>query len=326
MRKAFVLAASALAIAATSPALAQAPLSTAPAAPREQFNFNMSIEPQRTHVSLPYALPNKHIVFKLEVAGKEVWALLDTGAANSMIDIDLAKAAGLTIGPPTGVITTSTKTSIPRRKVENVSVRAPGQFSFTTPALPGVDMAPISNGMDRKIAFVLGADIMGGLTVKIDPGRGVLDFYPPGAVTPPASAPPFVQMGKDFIIEVRVADQPARVLLDLGSNGGLSLSPEAWARIAPPDAKLSTSMIKGADALPHAVDIGVSPSVQVGPIRAVDVRTGVMPATRGAEGALGLGFLSQALIVMDASNGKLWVVPRISSKPAPPPVAPAAPK
>lgn len=315
MRKAILLAASILALGGASQALAQ---SAAPSpAAREQFNARVSFEPPATHAAAAYDPSGKHIFFKAQVAGREVWALLDTGAAKTLVDLDLARAAGLKVGPAEGVLTLITGTTIPRHRVHDIELGVPRQFTIRSELATGADLKPISTAFKREIGLILGADLLAGFGVKIDPGRGVLDFYPSGALTPPASFPPFLPLDKDFTIEILVADQPMRVKFDLGSDSALMLKPEAWARIAPPDAKLVMATMGGADGQPHVVDTGRAPSVKIGTMQYTDVKTNIMPLPdSGTDGTLGTGLLGQTLIVIDAKAGKLWLARRLSSTPA----------
>lgn len=64
--------------------------------------------PKDGRAPLAYALVEGNIVFKATLADREIWAILDTGAERSIVDVGFAGQARLTVGPPEGTIRTST--------------------------------------------------------------------------------------------------------------------------------------------------------------------------------------------------------------------------
>jgi predicted aspartyl protease len=259
-----------------------------------------------------------HIVFKARVEGRDVWALLDTGAQRSIVDIALATAAGRAVGLPEGTIRSSTNFAIPKRRVSNVSISLPNQIDIQSPAVVGMDMSAMSGAMGRKIEFVLGADFLSLMAFKVDPGPQALEFYPSGALAPPPGFPS-IPLRAGYGIEILVGDRPVLVELDLGATSALILDPSAWARVGSPSAKLSPGGTRGVDGQVQVVDFTTVPSVKIGSNQYSDVRAKIMPWSNGdLEGAVGMELMDRLFMVLDVRAEKFWLAPRarVASPPA----------
>lgn len=273
----------------------------------------------------PYEAVNRLIIFKANVAGRDVWALLDTGAGSSLIDLAFARDAGLSVGAPEGTINTPTG-SLPKRRVSDVPVVIPGQWEARAPALAAIDLKPTSDMVGRKIDFVLGANFLSPLAVLIDPGRSTFQMGPSGAVkmSPGFPSAP-LQNGKSHV-EVMIGGRPAVVAIDTGFTGALTLTPAAWARIGSKDAKLRSGAVVHGEGERYMVDIAEAPEVVLGPMRSrnVDVQIRPLPPEH-ADGLLGMGFLDRYFFVLDQGAGKLWLAPRLPSAVKPQPAEPHKP-
>lgn len=262
------------------------------------------------HKPATYERVQGHVTFKAVVAGRDVWALLDTGAERSLIDTTLATDAGLKIDPPRGMVRTSTGSSVPKRRVSDVQIRIPDQLELQSPAVAGLDMATLSAAMGRKIEFVLGADFLSMLAVKLDPAKRTLDLYPSGVLRPPEGFPS-LPLKEGYRIEIDVDGKPVVVQVDLGAAGALTLKPNAWLRLGPANAGVQRGETVGMDGLRQAADFGVLPVVSLGANRYTNVRTKIFPwPDDDTEGAIGMDLLDQLFIVLDAKAGKMWLAPR----------------
>lgn len=287
-----------------------------PVARGGDIQVHVRYAPLTAHKSAPYELVHGHVVFKATVAGRDVWALLDTGAERSLIDTALAAEAGLRIDAPQGTLRTSTGASIPKRRVSDVQIRIADQIDIQSPAVAGLDMAAMSDAMGRKISFVLGAEFLSQLAIKLDPAKRTLDLYPSGALRPPAGFPSAPLKG-GYRVELVVDGKPVLVELDLGAAGALTLEPEAWARVGPANAAVQRGETLGVDGRPRAADFGVLPVVNLGANRFTNVRTKIMPwSADETEGAVGMDILDQLFVVLDAKAGTLWLAPRMGASPA----------
>jgi hypothetical protein len=260
---------------------------------------------------VPYEEVNGHIIFRANVAGRDVWVLLDNLAFPSIIDASLARSAGLRIDPPSGTIRTPTGT-VPKQRVWDVPMLVPGQLEVQT-SLAAVDLAFISKAMGRKVEAVFGGDLLGQLAIKLDSGRRNLTFGPPGSSNVSAMIPMIPLQSQRAQLQVLVGDKPVTVALDLGSNGALTLTPEAWARVGSKDAVASSGLAAHGEGQVYAADIVRVPEVRLGSLTRKDVRISVRPMPGAADGTMGTALLTDTDFILDIKAGKLWLLPRLPS-------------
>lgn len=249
------------------------------------------------------------IVFKANVEGREVWALLDNGAERSLIDATFAEETGSTIGPPNGTIITPSG-SIPKRRVSDVSLEVPYSFAVDLPAVAAMDMEPISQLLGRDIDFVLGGDLLRFFILAINPSQRTFRVGPSGAA----------RMGPDAIstavdpdsaqIELLIGGEPVRLMIDLGSNAALTLSPEAWGRVAPSDVETRQTSVADGNGRIEQITAAVAPEVTVAGMLVRDVRVNIRPVRPDvADGFVGNGFLDRFSLLLDLGQGRLWLRP-----------------
>src|SRR5690606_36585416 len=93
--------------------------------------------PKEQRAPLIYEVSDNRIFFRANVAGEDVWAMLDTGASQTLIDIEFARAAGLSIGSEEKAVRTS-RVDLPTWRVFDVPILIPGQFEADHPRLAAV--------------------------------------------------------------------------------------------------------------------------------------------------------------------------------------------
>jgi predicted aspartyl protease len=262
----------------------------------------------------PYETVGGLILVRGRLLGKPVWALLDTGSARSVVDLSFAEGAGLKIGPPEGSVALPSGEA-PLRFVPGVSFIVPKQIGVLEAEFTAMDLDRISKTIGRKIDFVLGFDVLSRFAVTIDPVTRTLSFGKPGETPPPAGATaiPFVDQRR---LDVTVSGKPIRVALDIGSSSTLILNPEAWGRIGPKDAALTSGRSSDASGMAMRVRRAEVSEVSLGGFTRRDAQVNVQPwpAAMG-DGALGMGFLAGFPMMIDVTAGKLWLAPKASVAP-----------
>lgn len=250
------------------------------------------------------------IAFKARLAGREVWALLDNGADDSLIDLGFARDAGLQVDAPGGAVTSLTG-SLSASRVRDVPVVVPRQFAARR-ALIGLDMTAAGDILGRKIALVIGADVLAEYAAVVDPVRHNFQLKPSGSVSPPASVLPITLTGKRPTLDIAIGGKPLTVAIDMGSNGSLSLTREAWTRIGGKGTDAGLMTTTGVDGRTFVVDTVKVAAVTIGPETVRDVTVDLKP-TRAAngDGVLGMGILANYVMIMDIGAGKLWLIPRM---------------
>jgi len=252
------------------------------------------------------------VLFKVTLAGRDAWMMLDNGAEHSLIDAALLAPLGImsqenkgrTMRTPTGVV--------PYRIALDVPLVIPGQLEGRIP-MAAVDLKTFSDLAGHPIDAVLGADLINPSILSLDVERRVLQLLPGGAQV--REAVPSIMLGKGKPqFEAMVGGQPVQLTIDLGFDGELSLSPEAWARVGPPDAKKEARTLVHVDGQALSVDHASLPSVVIGGLERKTVGVDIRPIpARDGDGWIGMGLMSQFGVVMDMSRGKLWLVPRLPS-------------
>ncbi|UIJ45270.1 retroviral-like aspartic protease family protein [Sphingomonas cannabina] len=288
------------------------PASAGDQQPVETYPVQLRFLTKDKRAPVQYETAGNLILFKANVAGRDVLALLDNRASPSLIDAGLAQAAGLAFGTKTKMIRTATG-ELPARLALSVPVAIPGQLTIQGPAA-AVDLAPLSKLVGRKIEYVLGAEHFRELSVNVDPGRRTFQLAPSGAAKPPEAFPMVALRGDRPQIEVTVNGQTLLLTVDMGASDGLSLMPAAWARLGIKDAQLSGKLVAGGEGQLHMVDSARLPEVGIGPVAQKDVPATIKPwPAEFGDGLLGMGLLGRFFFVMDVKAGKLWLVPRLSS-------------
>jgi predicted aspartyl protease len=264
--------------------------------------------PKDQRAPVAYETTNGLILFKASVAGREVWANLDTGATRTLIDIELARAAGLGLAPAKETINTPHGQVAMQRLTDEVSILVPGQIETRHPGLAAVDMTEASKIFGRKIELVIGQDFLKPLAILIDPSRKSFQFAPSGAFRPPPGAIEVSLLAEQPPrIEVTVGEEKTIVTIDTGSMGNLALTSEAWKRIVPKNAATGTSISTGAEGQSHASPSVVLPEIRIGSLTLHDVLVRESPKSSGEAGLLGMGILGKFRLVLDIKQGKLWL-------------------
>ena len=267
---------------------------------------------QRAHVA--FDSPNGMIFFKVKVNGREVDAMLDTGASRSYLDIGFARSEGLHIDDKQSKVRTA-KGELPLWPVSGVTVLIPGQFEVDFPSLGGIDMAAVAPTTGRNLKFVLGMDFLRNLALIVDPGKSRFSFAPTGQFKPSDSVRIDLLEGKPRF-EVQVGNEKAVVLIDTGSNGHLKLPPEIWTRVIPADTPTGTAISAGAEGKPHAQETVVLRDVQFGILHLNDVRTAKTASSTPGIGAVGMGILGKFRFALDIRAGAFWLAPLPPPSPA----------
>lgn len=252
-----------------------------------------------------YESQTGRILFRANILGRDVWAMLDTGASHSLMHIELARAAGLDLAPQEKPAKT-TRGELAVWRVSDVAILIPGQFEVRHPWLAVADLSALSNTGDRKIEFMLGRDFLRSSVLLVDPAKRTLQFAPSGAFKAPATAVKISLQNGEPQVEVRIGNEKVLVNIDTGFNGQLSLAPAAWARVLPKDVPTGSAMSMGAEGRTYATKSAVLPEIAIGSLSVTDVVVDESPALLG-DGLLGMGILGKFRLALDIKMGVLWV-------------------
>lgn len=311
-----ILSAAVIAQASASPAPRAEP---APApAQSEPLTLTMRFAGREGERPVPFEVAKGIVVFTVKIAGRDALAVLDNGAQGSLIDQSFAKEAGFQIGPSEGVIVTVAG-SVPKRRVSNVPLSIPGAFETDIPALAAMDLSAVSRIVGKKINFVFGADFFNITTVMVDASRGMMRIGPRGAARLPPTIPVFAVAGERPHIQAAINGKPVSLMVDLGANNMLVLTPEAWARIGgSADSGRSHTNYSIIDGAKSQVQTELLPSVTLGPIHADNVTASIQPwPISQGDGAIGFGLLRRFVVIADLGEKRLWLARPAAAPPTP---------
>ena len=132
-----------------------------------------------TSLRIPFELTSNLILLQARLNESEpLWFIVDTGATESVIDSQIAKALGLTsIGRTVGTGGAGTATA---SIFKGGSLKLPN-IEVTNLTIYGLPIDFLSAPMGRKISGVIGNDILKQLIVEIDYAAHVVNFYEPAS-------------------------------------------------------------------------------------------------------------------------------------------------
>ena len=268
-----------------------------------------------TTVRLPARIVEGGIVVRVQIAGRGVDLLLDSGASSIVLDRGIAATLGLRIeGEHTETVAGDVKTGgakIPEIKIGDLTLHD-----------VAVETMPFSYDVNSstKALGLLGFDFLDAAAVTIDYAKGTVDATAPSAFVPEAGATEIPARFEAGVPELTVAMGPTKgehFILDTGAQrqsivlfqhfvhfNESAIPTEARTKNGP----LASEMIGGTV---HDMPIVIR-NVVLGDWRIAEVH-GVLsssPASFGDEdGLLGSDFLNLFKITLDESHHKLYLTP-----------------
>ncbi len=263
---------------------------------------------QKEWAPTPIDLLRGGIFFKGNVAGKEVWVLLDNGAEQTFIDVNLARSLGLKTNDSHGRVRTANGTSI-QSVVQNVPFSIPRQLTFQA-HMAGVDLSRFSAEIGRPVGVILGREYFNKLAFYVDTENMKIYIRNSGSINP--------KIGKDVAeislndnnsISMNINGKPATVYVDLGNNGALSISQEDWGDYIPVNSNSRSSVAVDASGEKFLTKEVNSVNVEIGTVK------GSMPARvskrkfSGVNGFLGSAFFTRFNSLFDYSAKRIVLIP-----------------
>lgn len=306
--------------------LASEPLRNSPGWPSVQtkpvtqkLSIDIRIPPAAEVKPGPIEIVKGYVLFRARLSGRDALIMLDNRAVPSIVDTGFAQRNGLRVEALEGTIRT-VHGIVPKRLARNITLSVPGVIDVQTGGMAAVDLDPISRAVGRKIDGMFGGELLAQLALVVRSSQGTFQLARSGAVNLPPMVPRVPLLDGRPKVALKVGEETVTVTLDLGDNGMLALTPEAWKRVAGDGAKLSTAGSLGADGQPYNVDKGVLPFVTLGRFTRRNVNVRVIPdsGSGDGDGRLGIGFLADCDFALDIKAGGLWVIPRLRSAPRAP--------
>ena len=193
-------------------------------------------------VEVPFAFERSSVIVEVKVNGKGSYnMLLDTGAEQSAIDLNMAKELGLKLNPIGGgkvVATGKKQNTLFLTKLSQIDV---GKVQSKDILAVAIDFSRISQRIGIRVDGVVGYNFLKNRVVQFDYQKRVVRFYStlsmpnsPVANTSNRMVLPFRFYGDDkfpVIDDVYVNGKKIRAELDTGHSGVLALTAAATKRL-----------------------------------------------------------------------------------------------
>jgi len=250
------------------------------------------------------------LIVPAKVSGIAIDTVLDSGSGASIISKPLAAKLGMTNLEPRRINGLGGKA--PVGLVRNVAVTL-GAYAPVLPFAVVADLRAASAAFGRPVDMLLGADVLAGGCVALDFATRRFAFEKPASFVagPEWTALPLRHGAKQelFLLASITGLDPVPLMLDFGNSSALMLSSayvEAHALLA--GKPVSTAAIGGVEGV-QVVKSFIADKVSLGaltvasvPALALDRWTSVSTV-----GNVGMPLLGQFDIVLDVSQGQLWL-------------------
>ena len=261
----------------------------------------------KTYAPLKFDSSNDVIILPVIVNGMDTWAILDTEAGATVVDIELAKQTGV---EKTGRKFT-VKAGASEEKVDvynGIDLKVPGQFQINA-ELPALDLSSLSRKLEKNIGVIIGFNIIKELSIFINTKNNFIQFRGSGNIYF-GERPHYNIEIENGIINGNINDKKAKFRIDTGANGKLTIAKKDWSNYIPKNAILKTvqsTNIFGKNSLKiYAEDVSIS----LGPkITTRNIRTTRSTITNQKINAyIGYGFLKGRIVILDYSKGRLSIL------------------
>ncbi|HEY1607224.1 MAG TPA: aspartyl protease family protein [Allosphingosinicella sp.] len=282
------------------------------------------VRPADVGVVVPFELANKTIYIRVEVGGKPLWFILDTGIKYTVIDLETARKLALPLDDPVpvGGGGTATVTGNLLKGGKVVLPHVPGGDFPLFLALPLDDLARLSG---RDVSGVIGFDLFSRFVVEVDYRARRIVLHDParyrygrqGASLPitfNAAGHPVV--GGE-VIDGRGPPMAGRFVFDIGSGATVILNR--------PFVEQGRFLVGGRSTVPWLAGYGIGGGVngRVGRIDAFRIGPYLLPqpvaifsqAPAGAfsgseeQGNIGAGLLDRFRIILDYPQKRIILKP-----------------
>jgi predicted aspartyl protease len=258
------------------------------------------------------------IYLPVTIDGQTVEALLDSGAAVSVIDGRTAERLGMSATER--MVISGAAGEAPAAVIGAATIRI-GNQTLPASRLVVTDLRAVAARSGRPIAMVLGKDAFDDLIVDVDaPGRRIA-FRQPEGFTPPEGAVelPLRRLGDLRTTRIMVeGGGPLELLVDLGLAFSLELGPEAARRSGVLDGRPASHFSQGvALGGSFSGDYTTAHSVALGGYEVPEVPIVVRDTPQAQryhlDGVLGLELLSRFRMVFDYPHDRLFLIPAADS-------------
>jgi hypothetical protein len=271
---------------------------------QQRFELTFAIDPNDpwSPIDLSRGTPLVPVV----ISGEATCAAIDPTLAVSVIDADIARAAGLELAKTDNVVSMIEGGELPINLALGADISVTGQFELKG-TIPAIDLPDVDCLSGEKIGMVIGGKLVGSLAFIIDPRRSQIVFVPSGKVNITAERSARLDW-RDGIIIGTINQVPVQLEVALGSIEPVSVYEGAFERIFPgrePE-PLSGSVKPGSQGEPK---LGIpSAEIEFGPL-SVSEAVLLMPGdSKRADARVSYAAFRQFSTVFDKGAGTITIL------------------
>jgi hypothetical protein len=260
--------------------------------------------------TLPLTLRESHLYVPVSIAGVTYTFLIDTGAANVLVDARVARAAQL---HEEGTLEASGSTRTGGLHVAKLADLAIGSAHLRDLVVSTIDLGGATSGAFR-IDGILGYPFFASATVRIDYAKSTMTFGPPGSL-PPSGA------RLDLELDRALPEATLRLNGDVDGQFVVDTGDAAEMLLYRPFIDRYPGVVPYSDSTRRSYGLGGPTSsyrtsldrLDIGGSALYHTEVDVMQATSGAfadrftAGNIGLGLLKKFVVTFDESAGALYL-------------------
>ncbi len=178
--------------------------------------------------TLKVSVANNVALVPIRVNGRSLLFVLDTGSERSAIDTALATLLGL---KSVGDVKILRNYRVQETSIAEVGSLGIGKHVFEHTLLTVVNMEAASRALGVNVDGVLGNDILGELSFKLNYSKRELVLGPQSRLGSLAAPIDLRRSGDQFFVPVQMMSLPGELLLDTGTNS-TNLSWETWQQLS----------------------------------------------------------------------------------------------
>jgi hypothetical protein len=262
----------------------------------------------------PFELRGGQVVITVTLNGREVPALLDTGATKSLIERGLARELGIR-----SQTTRSGGTIGAAGKRVDLGFTSPVKLDIGAgAATQRIGTYPAGNAFaDDDVRLLIGMDLLSAMVVSLDFQKMTVEFQRSSQFAPHAVGEPLKLTPSGWrrpTLPVSLAGAQANLLFDTAASGALHLD-SAFVSATPALKSLPVSqrVITGIDGV-HEHDAIVVPHMTFGgqTFERVSASSGSFGRLRAADdmdGVVGVDLLKRFNLVIDFGRHRVWMTP-----------------
>jgi hypothetical protein len=223
-----------------------------------------------------------------------------------VLDLEFARSLGLQLMPIERGATPDGE--IERWRGPEVDMTIPGQIQMRTPS-SATNLSAVSALVGRPISLIVGKEYFDVLAVVVTPTDRQFQFARSGSLRLPADTRYLTLLNTRPQVQATIAGRPLVLTVDLGYNGDIALSPQAWARLGfgdepsvPNLSATAAGRVTGGAA--RQVD-----EVLLGSTSFTDVAVTSRPLLpEHGDGLIGFAMLSRFNFAIDINARRLWLI------------------